>query len=444
MNRKYFQEHVDWLAANIQGTKFKDLTDMFNERFGMDLSVPAMVSMTAARGLHNGITVVPEFIEKGKATRFQKGQVPPNKGVKGIHLSPATEFKKGNVPANHRPVGSERVSVDGYTEVKVREPNKWRMKHVVVYEAANGPVPKGHVIIFGDGNKENFAPDNLILVSRGQLAVMNRWGLIKNDADLTRTGIIVADLRTKIWERSKKGGKNKMPKKQKFSDEQLIELLQNPEYTNNKQVIDAIGASSCGALNNRLNQLRKANGLPIAPSRGKKKAEPVDTVECPAGNDRPVDISSPPAEETLNWDDIQPDARLLRLGKPIKVVSIGPAAMTIEDRFGFKGNIDRKYFEENREKFARDKDRAGGIEAEKHNSEDPIKTMEAEQSVESLFGAIDPGKTVVAHCKPGMTTIPAPDNEIEAPKAPTIAPMEAAAVGPDYIDPEWGARACQM
>ena len=33
----------------------------------------------------------------------------------------ASRFKKGNVPKCHRPVGSERVNVDGYVEVKVAD-----------------------------------------------------------------------------------------------------------------------------------------------------------------------------------------------------------------------------------------------------------------------------------------------------------------------------------
>ena len=32
-----------------------------------------------------------------KNMKFTKGQIPWNKGVKGIHLSPQTEFKKGEV-----------------------------------------------------------------------------------------------------------------------------------------------------------------------------------------------------------------------------------------------------------------------------------------------------------------------------------------------------------
>ena len=54
-----------------------------------------------------------------------------------------TMFAKGNVPPNHRPVGSERISIDGYIEVKVAEPDKWRLKQRVVYEEAKGESPEG-------------------------------------------------------------------------------------------------------------------------------------------------------------------------------------------------------------------------------------------------------------------------------------------------------------
>ena len=55
----------------------------------------------------------------------------------------------------------------------------------------------------GDGNKRNFDPDNLILVSRAQLVRLNQGNLIQNDAELTRTGITIADIQNKIGERKK-------------------------------------------------------------------------------------------------------------------------------------------------------------------------------------------------------------------------------------------------
>ncbi|UOK65331.1 HNH endonuclease [Paenibacillus sp. OVF10] len=73
---------------------------------------------------------------------------------------------------------------------------------MILWENHHGrEVPEGHAVLFGDGNRSIFDPDNLVLVSRGQLAIMNKRGLIHKDAELTRTGVIMADIIKKIGER---------------------------------------------------------------------------------------------------------------------------------------------------------------------------------------------------------------------------------------------------
>jgi hypothetical protein len=107
---------------------------------------------------------------RARANRFKKGSVPANKGKpmspERYAICKATMFKKGQIPHNHRPVGSERVSVDGYIEIKVAEPKKWRQKHRVVWEAANGPIPKGYNVQFRNKNRQDCRIENLDLISR--------------------------------------------------------------------------------------------------------------------------------------------------------------------------------------------------------------------------------------------------------------------------------------
>lgn len=201
MNRKYSAAHIEWLKDNIQGCHFKELTDVFNANFGMNLKVSTMISLTDRNGLHNGIDC--HFNKGHEPTQFRKGMTPWNKGKKGTGGWEPTQFKKGNRPVNYRPVGSERVNVDGYVEIKVADPNKWRLKHQVIWEQANGSIPPGRVVIFGDGNRLNTDKDNLLLVSKGQLATLNRKGLIQKDTDLTRSAIIMVDIFHKISEKKK-------------------------------------------------------------------------------------------------------------------------------------------------------------------------------------------------------------------------------------------------
>lgn len=106
------------------------------------------------------------------AARFQNGSVPLNKGKK---VSPEiyakmqpTMFKKGHTPVNHRDVGSERVNVDGYIEIKVAEPNRWRLKHRVIWEQANGVIPKGFNVQFKNHNPQDCRIENLYLISKAE------------------------------------------------------------------------------------------------------------------------------------------------------------------------------------------------------------------------------------------------------------------------------------
>ena len=104
------------------------------------------------------------LLESGKVYRYKKGEAPWNKG-KYMRVSIATEFTKGNKPHNYRPVGSERITVDGYKEKKIADPNKWKGMHILLWEEVNGPVPPRHKVVFKDNNKLNISIDNLLCLS---------------------------------------------------------------------------------------------------------------------------------------------------------------------------------------------------------------------------------------------------------------------------------------
>lgn len=107
---------------------------------------------------------------------IKKGTKPSNTGKKqtefmspeGIERTRATRFKKGQLGWNHKEVGYERISVDGYVEIKVAEPNKFKLKHRLVWEQHNGTIPKGFNVQFKDKNPQNVTIENLYLISRSE------------------------------------------------------------------------------------------------------------------------------------------------------------------------------------------------------------------------------------------------------------------------------------
>ncbi len=181
---------------NVAGCLNQELAELVNEKFGLQITARQMNTHKKNHGLVSGLD-----------RRFGEGHTPANKGTKGLYNvgGNKTSFKEGQRPLNYKPVGSERIDEDGYTLIKVSDygpwHKRWKHKHKVIWEEKHGPIPKGHAIIFADQNKRNIDLDNFILITRSQLALMNRNGLIRNNADLTRTGVIMADLLKRIGER---------------------------------------------------------------------------------------------------------------------------------------------------------------------------------------------------------------------------------------------------
>jgi hypothetical protein len=90
---------------------------------------------------------------------------------KGERRAPATEFKPGQQPGNWCPVGTVRLrTYRGVTRawVKVAEPNGWRFRARVNWEAANGPLPKGRLVHHQDRSPLNDDPSNLRALTRAE------------------------------------------------------------------------------------------------------------------------------------------------------------------------------------------------------------------------------------------------------------------------------------
>lgn len=185
---KYSQAEIDWLSENYPKLPSKEMAPAFNNRFNTCFSVERLRGTCRRNG-----------ISSGRSCRFEKGMIPHNKGKKGV-INPGSEkgwFQKGNMPKQCRPVGSERIDIEGYHYVKTKEPRTWRPKHVVLWESVNGSVPKGHIVIFIDKDKNNISISNLELISRKTHAILNRSKTYKSlPVELKRTWAIATDIET--------------------------------------------------------------------------------------------------------------------------------------------------------------------------------------------------------------------------------------------------------
>lgn len=185
-SKVYSEEIIDFIKSNYTGVGPKEMSELINKTFNKSYT------RSQIRGYYKN-----HHLDSGIKGQFPKGHISPNKGRKGLYIVGSEKgwFKKGLPPSNLKPVGSERFGKDGYILIKTAEPNVWRPKHKVLWEAMNGKVPSGHVLTFLDGDKLNLDLDNLALITMTESLVLTKSRLRSSNAEYTKTGIIIAKLR---------------------------------------------------------------------------------------------------------------------------------------------------------------------------------------------------------------------------------------------------------
>lgn len=74
-------------------------------------------------------------------------------------------FVKGHVPHNANYDGHERITKDGYVEIRLSAGN-YQLKHKYLWEKEHGKVPEGWCLECRDGNRLNTSPTNWKLITR--------------------------------------------------------------------------------------------------------------------------------------------------------------------------------------------------------------------------------------------------------------------------------------
>ena len=187
---KWPQGMFEFIRDNSWGVSSAEMAKMVNEKFGTDFTQNRMKNFRQRNGIKSGCT-----------GWYQKGRDPGNKGKKqseycspeAIEASRRTQFKKGHKPMNELPVGTVRMGKHGYMirkkQMQGEQWERWEHLHRAVWEEHNGPIPKGMLVMFKDGDKTNCSIDNLMLAKRTELAVLCRKGLVSEDPDLTETAL---------------------------------------------------------------------------------------------------------------------------------------------------------------------------------------------------------------------------------------------------------------
>lgn len=176
--------YPDMPTAALARRLGRALSAVYQRAYALGLHKSAAYFASPASGRTNG--------RQGIGTRFSKGHVPANKGLRRPGWGPGrmkeTQFKpgvrQGVAAKNWRPVGTILPDSEGYLRIKIREASKgeaygfgnvnvWPLLQRHVWQQAHGPIPPGHNIVFKDGNRANCALDNLECIPRAEMMRRN-------------------------------------------------------------------------------------------------------------------------------------------------------------------------------------------------------------------------------------------------------------------------------
>lgn len=206
--RIFTPEQAQFLREGFSGKTVAELTAMFNAKFEDNKTAGQIRTFVRNHGITSGLT-----------GRFEKGNIPWNRHKKGYMGANKTSFIKGSIPPNRKPIGTERIdSKYGFILIKITErnpytgaPTRYKHKHVYVWETLHGPLPKGHVVSFKDGDKLNCDPENLMLLTRAELLILNQHDYKNQPAEMKPTILALVKVEAKAGFRTRPArGKTKL------------------------------------------------------------------------------------------------------------------------------------------------------------------------------------------------------------------------------------------
>ena len=195
---------VDWLRRERPTGTLQQITDRLNARFGTRFSTHAV------NGACTRLSIRSE-----RDTRFKPGARPWNhkQRIKQQPGSMRTQFQPGTRICRV-PIGSYRQDPKGYWKLKVSDTapagysrRDWRYVHHLTYIAHHGPIPRGHIVIFLDGDNTNcLDPDNLICIDRHTHAMTNQMSEPSDAPEIRRLVIHTAKVRAALAKAKRRSG----------------------------------------------------------------------------------------------------------------------------------------------------------------------------------------------------------------------------------------------
>lgn len=179
-SQKYFytKDEIDYLKKIIIGRTSNEIIGLYNTKFNKNMTYNQLLSFQKKYKIRSGLD-----------TTFKKNKI-----------------KNPNPPQQ---IGYECIYYEkGKKHTKVKISNKkWVEKSRYVYEQHYGKIPDNCVIIFLDGNRDNYDIKNLKCITHKEHEIMAGNNLYFKNKELNETSIAIAKLMKKAKEVKKNNEK---------------------------------------------------------------------------------------------------------------------------------------------------------------------------------------------------------------------------------------------
>lgn len=184
MRNKYTLEQIEFIKNNVNN-RVKDLTLLFNEKFNSNLKEYQIASIKSKYNLKSGIKTP---VNKGKKQEeyMTKEQIEKCK---------KTQFKKGH-SLNEKPIGTEKIK-NGFVYIKIA-PKTWKPKHFWVWEQTHEKIKENQCLMFLDGNKLNCSLENLKLISKKEMLILNLNKMYYSNKESNESALLIVKIMDKI------------------------------------------------------------------------------------------------------------------------------------------------------------------------------------------------------------------------------------------------------
>jgi len=227
----FSQDMLNWLKANSNLYDYRGLTDAFNKQFNTVLKLDQIRDHAKYRNIKVGIMCKRKnyFFTPDKIEYIR--QLAINNTIDDI-TKKFNEYYKTNKSKDTIGVYASKYKIKIYkskigrevkkgVEIYIRVSNTgnprkdYVTKHRYLWEQKNGKVPNGYLILFANGNKQDFNLDNLLCVKNSELIMMSKMGCKYDDIETTKTFLIMARLTLAMSNRIKKEVKGDLRYKDK-------------------------------------------------------------------------------------------------------------------------------------------------------------------------------------------------------------------------------------